>query len=183
LEKWFSPKFPVPPLVRGVRLRATGLDMLPACQNTRSRRSRSLQPTCYPCDYSPFNEDGKLLDCSSRFREARTRLNSATMKSVGGQVRDADFFFGYLMSISPWSCLRRSRRSVAHPALAPASLAAGRRRRRRQRSWPLLVSREGSNFAGQPAKRLDACDYSRCRRRPYRLARRLIIPFGSNSLA
>ena len=35
------------------------------------------QPTCYPYDYSTVNEDGKSSDGSSRYRVARTRLNSA----------------------------------------------------------------------------------------------------------
>jgi len=39
-----------------------------------------LQPTCYPRDRSTVNEDEKLLDGSTRFGEARTRLNSA----IGG---------------------------------------------------------------------------------------------------
>ena len=30
------------------------------------RPTMSLQPTCYPCDYSTVNEDGKLFDSSSR---------------------------------------------------------------------------------------------------------------------
>ncbi len=40
------------------------------------------QPTCYPYDYSTVNEDGKLLDGSSRYGNARTRLNSALHTSV-----------------------------------------------------------------------------------------------------
>jgi hypothetical protein len=39
--------------------------------------TRTLQPTCYPCDYSTVNEDGKLFDGSSRHCVARTRLNFA----------------------------------------------------------------------------------------------------------
>jgi hypothetical protein len=38
-----------------------------------------LQPTCYPYDYSTVNEDGELLDGSSRIGNARTRLNSALL--------------------------------------------------------------------------------------------------------
>ena len=44
---------------------------------------RSLQPTCYPYDCSTVNEDGKLLDGSSRFGKARTRLDSALLGKGG----------------------------------------------------------------------------------------------------
>ena len=43
----------------------------------RTLANKSLQPTCYPCDYSTVTEDGKLFDGSSRDGKARTRLNSA----------------------------------------------------------------------------------------------------------
>ena len=36
---------------------------------------KSLQPTCYPYDYSTVNENGQLLDGSSRRRVARHGLN------------------------------------------------------------------------------------------------------------
>ena len=39
--------------------------------------TRTLQPTCYPCDYPIVNEDGNVFDGSNRYRVARTRLNSA----------------------------------------------------------------------------------------------------------
>ena len=39
--------------------------------------TRTLQPTCYPYDFSSAIEDGELLDGSSRCGNARTRLNSA----------------------------------------------------------------------------------------------------------
>jgi len=42
-----------------------------------NHRTRTLQPTCSPYDYSAVTEDGKLLDGSSRDRVARMRLNSA----------------------------------------------------------------------------------------------------------
>jgi len=44
---------------------------------TKRLVTRTLQPTCYPYDYSTVTEDGVLLDCSSRYCVARTRLNSA----------------------------------------------------------------------------------------------------------
>jgi hypothetical protein len=53
------------------------------CSTLNERRlTRSLQPTCYPYDYSTVSEDGELFDSSSRHDNARTRLNSAlTSKS------------------------------------------------------------------------------------------------------
>jgi hypothetical protein len=45
--------------------------------NTHRCRTRTLQPTCYPWDYSTLAEDGELLDGSSRVGDARTRLNFA----------------------------------------------------------------------------------------------------------
>ena len=47
--------------------------------------TKALQPTCYSYDYSTVTEDRQLFDGSSRFRHARTRLNSATMKPLWNQ--------------------------------------------------------------------------------------------------
>ncbi len=60
--------------------------------------TRTLQPTCYPCDCSTVNENGKLLDDSSCHCVARTRLNSAL------------------------SCLRRSRMADPHVTTARRAL-------------------------------------------------------------
>ena len=43
------------------------------------RRTRSLRPTCYQCDYSTVTEDGKLFDASKPQGEAGTRLNSVLL--------------------------------------------------------------------------------------------------------
>ena len=52
-----------------------------------NRRTRTLQPTCYPYDCSTVNEDGESLDRSSRHCVARTRLNSAfCLKDSLGQT-------------------------------------------------------------------------------------------------
>ncbi len=48
--------------------------------------NQSLQPTCYPYDYSTVNENGKLSVGSSRQRVARTRLNSALPSYGNGDV-------------------------------------------------------------------------------------------------
>ena len=77
------------------------------------------------------------------------------MSLLGGQV------IGRCLA---WSCLRRSRSSVARPGLRTraASLATDRGADEWQRRLPLLVSFEGSG--DQHAERFDSYDYSRCRR-------------------
>jgi hypothetical protein len=49
--------------------------------------TRTLQPTCYPHDYSTVTEDRKCFDGSSHHRVARTRLN---------------FALGFLMCVVIW---------------------------------------------------------------------------------
>jgi hypothetical protein len=47
---------------------------------------KNVAAECYPYDYSTVNEDGKLLDGSSRYGNARTRLNSALLCQGGSDL-------------------------------------------------------------------------------------------------
>ena len=118
----------------------------------------SLLAQCYAAELSDYEVRGRSSEGRSLFVKT----------------------FRHVMLKLLWSCLRRSRRSVARPALAQRAWRPTGGRRRRQRSWPLLVGREGSGHKDQQAKRFDAYDYSRCRREPSGRERRLINPCVSN---